>query len=196
MTNNPRIEQFRMMADANPNDELAHFSLGNELLKAGDAQGAIASFKRAIEINPKMSKSYQLLAKAQDSAGSRDEAIASLKSGAQIAHDRGDLLPRNEMLEILKGYGVEIPELEAVKEIKVGEGQVLCRRCGSVKPKMPRAPYSNAQGQQIWNNICNECWREWISMGTKVINELRLPLSDPQAQKVYDQHMLEFLNLK
>jgi Fe-S cluster biosynthesis and repair protein YggX len=33
-------------------------------------------------------------------------------------------------------------------------------------------------------------------MGTKVINELRLPLADPQAQKMYDQHMLEFLNLK
>jgi len=25
---------------------------------------------------------------------------------------------------------------------------------------------------------------------------LRLPLADPQAQKAYDQHMLEFLNLK
>jgi Fe-S cluster biosynthesis and repair protein YggX len=32
-------------------------------------------------------------------------------------------------------------------------------------------------------------------MGTKVINELRLPLSDPQAQKIFDQHMREFLNL-
>ena len=28
------------------------------------------------------------------------------------------------------------------------------------------------------------------------INELRLPLSDPQAQKVFDDHMLDFLNLK
>ena len=33
-------------------------------------------------------------------------------------------------------------------------------------------------------------------MGTKVINELRLPLNDPQAQKLDDQHMLEFLNLR
>jgi hypothetical protein len=32
-------------------------------------------------------------------------------------------------------------------------------------------------------------------MGTKVINELRLPLSDPQAQKLWDQHVREFLNL-
>ena len=45
-------------------------------------------------------------------------------------------------------------------------------------------------------NICGECWREWIGMGTKVINELRLPLSDPQAQKIWDQHIAEFLNLE
>jgi hypothetical protein len=29
-----------------------------------------------------------------------------------------------------------------------------------------------------------------------VINELRLPLSDPQAQVAWDQHIREFLNLK
>jgi len=28
-----------------------------------------------------------------------------------------------------------------------------------------------------------------------VINELRLPLSDPQAGKIFDHHMREFLNL-
>jgi Fe-S cluster biosynthesis and repair protein YggX len=33
-------------------------------------------------------------------------------------------------------------------------------------------------------------------MGTKLINELRLPLSDPKAQKIFDQNMMEFLNLR
>jgi Fe-S cluster biosynthesis and repair protein YggX len=33
-------------------------------------------------------------------------------------------------------------------------------------------------------------------MGTKVINELRLPMNDPQAQKIYEQHMVEFLGLR
>jgi Fe-S cluster biosynthesis and repair protein YggX len=50
-------------------------------------------------------------------------------------------------------------------------------------------------GKEIYEKICADCWREWIAMGTKVINELRLPLSDPQAQKIFDQHMKEFLNL-
>ena len=48
----------------------------------------------------------------------------------------------------------------------------------------------------IYNSTCADCWREWIGMGTKVINEMRLPLSDPQAQKIFDQQMIEFLNLK
>jgi Fe-S cluster biosynthesis and repair protein YggX len=61
---------------------------------------------------------------------------------------------------------------------------------------MAHPPYSSAQGKMIQEKICADCWREWIHMGTKVINELRLPLSDPQAQKVFDQHMLEFLNLQ
>jgi len=47
----------------------------------------------------------------------------------------------------------------------------------------------------IQEKICADCWREWIGMGTKVINELRLPLNDPRAQKEFDRHMYEFLNL-
>ena len=60
---------------------------------------------------------------------------------------------------------------------------------------MAHAPFSSPQGKIIHEKICHDCWKEWIHMGTKVINELRLPLSDPTAQKVFDQHMIEFLNL-
>jgi len=61
---------------------------------------------------------------------------------------------------------------------------------------MSAPPFRNAVGQEIYQKICADCFREWIGMGTKVINELRLPMNDPQAQKVYDQHMMEFLNLR
>jgi Fe-S cluster biosynthesis and repair protein YggX len=33
-------------------------------------------------------------------------------------------------------------------------------------------------------------------MGTKVINELRLAMNEPEAQRIFDQHMFEFLNLR
>jgi Fe-S cluster biosynthesis and repair protein YggX len=192
-----RIEQFRFMAQANPNDELAFFSLGRALMDAENPAEAAGAFQRVIEINPKMSKAYQLLAGAQLKQNQKDAAIETLKTGAKVATERGDMIPRNDMVRSLKELGVETPEYAPAEAAKpLTEGEVLCKRCGQVKPKMARAPFSNAQGKMIQENVCADCWREWIGMGTKVINELRLPLSDPQAQKVFDSHMLEFLNLK
>lgn len=193
-----RIEQFRFMAEANPKDELAFFSLGRALVDDGQPGPAIDAFKRVIEINPKMSKAYQLLAGAQLAMGRNEDAIETLKAGAKIAHDRGDFMPRNDMLRQLKELGVEMPELAAATQPArtLTEGEVHCKRCGQIKPRMARPPFSHAQGKMIQENVCQDCWREWIAMGTKVINELRLPLADPQAQKVFDAHMLEFLNLK
>ena len=60
-----RIEQFRKMADADPNNELGHFSLGRALFDSGDAAGAIASFQRVVQLNPNIGKVYQLLAQVQ-----------------------------------------------------------------------------------------------------------------------------------
>jgi Fe-S cluster biosynthesis and repair protein YggX len=98
---------------------------------------------------------------------------------------------------MLRELGAPIPSIAGeAHEQRVGEGQVVCSRCGQAGPRLPAPPFSNAQGKEIQEKVCQPCWREWIKMGTKVINELRLPLSDPQAQKIFDQHMYEFLNLR
>jgi Fe-S cluster biosynthesis and repair protein YggX/predicted TPR repeat methyltransferase len=191
-----RIEQFRKMANDDPNNEIGHFSLGRVLLEAGQDAEAAKAFQRCLALNPKIGKAYQLLAKAQLNTGHRDLAIQSLQQGVRIAHERGELMPRNEMIESLKELGAEVPAVTAAQpDVKVGEGQIQCKRCGRVMPKMADPPFRSALGKRIQDSTCSECWREWIGMGTKVINELRLPLNDPQAQKLYDQHMLEFLNL-
>ena len=197
MSDSMRIEQFRKMAADDPNNEIGHFSLGRALLESGDAAEAAKSFQRVIALNPNISKAYQLLADAQLKQEHRDLAIETLKTGARVASKRGDLMPKGEMLRKLSELGIEMPDLQPQQApaAPIGEGQVQCHRCGQVKPKMLHAPFSNAQGKLIHEKICADCWREWIGMGTKVINELRLPLSDPQAQKVFDQHMMEFLNL-
>jgi Fe-S cluster biosynthesis and repair protein YggX len=194
--NTARIEQFRKMADADPNNELGHFSLGRALLDDEKFADAIASFDRVIAINVNLSKVYQLKAMAQLKMGEKDPSIETLKTGARIANERGDMMPRNEMVKMLKEFGIELPELSRKSvEQPVGEGQVHCQRCGRVNRKLADAPYRNDYGRKIQSKICADCWREWIGMGTKVINELRLPLSDPQAQKVFSQHEKEFLNM-
>ena len=192
-----RIEQFKKMASDDPNNELGHFSLGRAYLDAGNVPEAAASLQRCLAINPKLSKAYQLLANAMLKLGQRDQAIEQLTNGVNVAHERGDVMPKNDMMKQLKELGAPVPELKSTgAEKPVGEGDVLCQRCGRVARKMASPPFSNAQGQEIFAKICADCWREWIGMGTKVINELRLPLNDPKAQKIFDQHMLEFLNLR
>lgn len=197
MAETQAIERFRTMAEADPNNEIAHFSLGRALLDAGDAAEAAKSFQRVIALNPNISKAYQLLADAQLKAGHRDFAIKTLTEGVHIAHRRGDMMPKSEMSKMLADLGAPVPELSDKSAPQpVGEGQVQCKRCGKAGPKLEKPPMRNAFGQEIFENICANCWKEAIGFGTKVINELRLPLSDPQAQVAWDQHIREFLNLK
>jgi Fe-S cluster biosynthesis and repair protein YggX len=192
-----RIEQFKKMASDDPNNELGHFSLGRAYLEAGIYDSAAASFQRVIEINPNMSRAYQLLATSLLRQNEKDKAIHYLTEGVKIAHERGDMMARNDMVKMLQDNGAAVPELKKTEvDRPVGEGELLCNRCGRIGPRLPEPPFSNALGKEIQEKTCAACWREWIGMGTKVINEMRLPLADPQAQKIFDQHMIEFLNLR
>jgi|HubBroStandDraft_4_1064222.scaffolds.fasta_scaffold246719_2 tetratricopeptide (TPR) repeat protein len=191
-----RLEQFKKMAEADPTNELGHFSLGRAYLDAGMDAQAIDSFSRVLELNPKISKVYQLMGGALLKLNRRDEAIARLTEGVEVAQSRGEVMPMNEMIKQLKDLGAPVPEkVASTPQPVAGEGEVLCRRCGRIAPKLASPPFRNDFGRQIQENTCSSCWREAIGVGTKVINELRLPLSDPQAGKVWDHHIREFLNL-
>ena len=193
---NERIERFRNMAEADPGNELGHFSLGRAYMEAGRYPEAIDSLKRAIAINRNLSKAYQFVGQSQLKLNQPGDAVATLTEGVKVADARGDVLPRNEMIEMLKGLGAAVPELKtSAAKLEVGEGQVLCRRCGQVKPRLPSPPFRGEFGKLVYENTCAQCWREAIGQGTKVINELRLDLSDPRAQKIWDSNIREFLNL-
>ena len=193
-----RIDQFRQMAEADPSNELGHFSLGRALADAGRHGEAVESYDRALAINPNLGKAYHLKAQSLLAQDQRDAAIDALTTGVTVAHERGEVLPKNDMLSMLRDLGAPEPELASSASAveQVGEGQVLDRRTGRVGRRLPKPPLRGPLGQAIYDNVSAESWAEWIGMGTKVINELRLPMSDPQAQKMFDQHMVEFLNLK
>lgn len=195
---NERIERFKKMAEADPQNELGHFSLARALMDGGQYVSAIESLRRVIAIDASRSKAYQMLGECLIKEGKKGEAVATLTQGVKIADGRGEMLPRNEMVEMLKGLGAAVPELKAAAAAPAqaaGEGQVLCKRCGKLAPKLPGPPMRNDFGRLVFENTCASCWREAIGMGTKVINELRLDLSDPRAQKAWDQNIREFLNL-
>jgi Fe-S cluster biosynthesis and repair protein YggX len=101
------------------------------------------------------------------------------------------------MVDTLKSLGAAVPDIKTAQAPAqaAGEGQVLCKRCGRLAPKLPGPPMRNDLGKAAFEHTCAACWREAIGQGTKVINELRLDLSDPRAQKIWDQNIKEFLNL-
>lgn len=193
-----RIERFEKMAAADPGNELGHFSLGKAYLDGGMYEKAVGSLKKVVEINPGFSKAWAILGSAQKLAGDRDGAIASWTKGYEVAQERGDLMPRNEMARELKELGAPVPEAKAAELTPelAAAGNISCRRCGKVSPKMAERPFGGELGERIHHSVCGPCFREWIGQGTKVINELRLNLTEKSAQDTYDEHMKEFLNLE
>ncbi len=194
-----RITQFENMAHADPENEMAHFSLGNAYLQADRAAEAAKSLQRCIELNPEMSKAYQLAGDAMIKAGWTDQAVETLNTGYEVAGAKGDLMPRNAMADLLRAIGREPPTLSAetvaqAEAIKAGGG-FICGRTGRPGTQLPDPPMRGPLGQWIYENIAAETWGEWIEQGTKVINELRLDFSREQDQETFEQHMGEYLGI-
>jgi len=198
-----RIQQFKQMAEADPENELGHFSLGKAYLDAGRHADAIGPLSRALELNPKMSKGYQLLGDALNRSGDRKRATETVTRGVTIADRQGDRMPRDAMATMLREWNAPVPafqsadrpEAVAVESTAATTG-FQCSRCGRPGGQLPKLPFKGPLGERIFKHVCGTCWREWIGMGTKVINELGLVLSNKAGQDAYDQYMIEFLQLE
>src|SRR5437660_1378550 len=94
-----RIAQFQNMAQADPDNEMAHFSLGKALFDAGRFDEAGASFVRCTELAPQMSKAFQMAAECFLKSGNKDMAAQLATRGFTIAAERGDLMPKNAMAD-------------------------------------------------------------------------------------------------
>lgn len=194
-----RIAQFENMAAADPENDMAHFSLGNAYLQAGRAAEAATSFERCLAINPEMSKAYQLAGDAMIQAGWSDKAVETLNTGYEVAASKGDQMPKQAIAELLESIGRQPPQLsseveEAARKLEES-GAFVCKRTGRPGTQLPDPPFRGPVGQWIYENISRETWNEWIGQGTKVINELRLDFSREEDQDTYDQHMHEFLGI-
>lgn len=191
---NQRIAQFENMVQADPENDMAHFSLGSAYNQAGRYAEAAESFLRCIERNPTMSKAYQLAGAAFIAAGQEERAASVLTEGYTVAAKRGDLMPRKAMGELLEKLGKPIPHVEQAQR-QAPAGGFICQRTGRPGTKMDRPPFRGPVGEWIAANISKETFEAWIAQGTKVINELRLDLSRDQDSEIYDQHMREYLGI-
>lgn len=211
-----RIAQFQNMAQADPENEMAHFSLAQALVQAGRHAEAAESYIRCTELAPGMSKAYQLAAESLLKAGDSGRAAQFAVRGYTIAAERGDLLPKNALADLLKRLGRDVPEVAAKGGSKKDgisllggdsaggprpdpasfpPGTFIDHKTGRPGTKMPRPPFRGPLGRWIHEHISQETFNAWIGQGTKVINELRLDLSRDQDAEIYDQHMREFLGI-
>ena len=198
-----RIAQFENMVrdDADPNNDMAWFMLAGAYSQAERHADAANAYLRCVSINPAMSKGWQLAGQAFISAGNKEKAAEVPTDGFKSAASRGDRMPQKAMGDLLTKLGRPIPEVAGAKSAaatggaEAGTGSFICTRTGRPGTKMSRPPFKGPVGQWIGENISKETFDDWIGQGTKVINELRLNLTEKSAQDVYDQHMKEFLNL-
>jgi len=204
-----RLALFQNMADADPENELAHFSVGKVHFEMENFELAEASFRRTLELSPRHTLAQRFLGEALVQTGRRDEGVELLSTAMLLAHEKGEWKPRNEMQTLLESLGADVPALPVIEKADApsdaspgadGTGgpdgnTVRCRRCSNVHPRLKEAPFPTDLGRQIHDTVCLPCWKEWIAVSIKVINEYRLNLMLPEAQETYDQHMREFLGL-
>jgi tetratricopeptide (TPR) repeat protein len=198
-----RIAQFRKMANDDPDNELGHYRLGQLLLEDRQYEEAIQSFRRTLELSPQFSKVYHLLAQALLAADRRDEAIPILRQGFEVADERGDNIPREDMSTLLVELGEPAPvSRRTAQQEAMGTGDGFrCQRpmcmAGSRARQLDKPPFGDDLGQRIQQTVCAWCWEEWLkNYSIKVINELHLDLSTEVGQAEYDRHMREFLGLE
>lgn len=197
-----RIAQFQKMANDDPDNELGHYRLGQLYMEDDQHEEAVKSFRRTLELSPQFSKVYQLLGASLIKLGRRDEAVKTLREGFTIADERGDQIPRDEMVKLLKELGEEAPaSKKPQREAAGGATGFRCQRpgcfAGAHARQLPSPPMSDAMGQRIYETICADCWEYWLrNLSIKVINEMRLDLSTEQGAETYDQIMRETLGLQ
>jgi len=203
-----RIAQFRKMAHDDPENELGHFRLGQLLMDDLQLEEAVQSFRRTLELSPQFSKVYQLLGNCFIKLNRRDDAVKVLKEGFAVADERGDNMPRDEIVKLLVQLGEPVPtstrvQLGGLAGQAEGEGPgsgFHCHRpgceAGRHAQQLPKPPMSDELGKRIYEQVCGACWEFWLrNLSIKVINEMRLDLSTERGQEVYDQIMRETLGL-
>ena len=91
------IENLHGMLERGIDSALLRYSLGNELLKTGDAQAAAAQLREALRLDAEYSAAWTMLGRALSEAGEHAEALEVFERGIAVAEQRGDIQAAKEM---------------------------------------------------------------------------------------------------
>ena len=96
------IENLEAMRARGQDSALLRYSLGNEYLKQGETDQAVAHLAEAVRQDPDYSAGWKLYGKALTQAGRSADAIEALNQGIEVAERKGDAQAAKEMRVFLK----------------------------------------------------------------------------------------------
>jgi len=192
-----RIRRFEALVAEEPENDMAAFSLAGAYNQAGRYGDAAETYRRAIAVNPELSKAYQLAGAALMADQREDEAAELLTEGFKVAAERGDRMPQQAMGDLLERLGRPLPEVNTsdAGPAAAPTGSFVCGVTGNAGTKLARPPFRGPIGVWIQERASKETFDTWIGLGTKIINELKLDLSNDEHDAVYDYAMRRYLGL-
>ncbi len=73
--------------------------------------------------------------------------------------------------------------------------KVTCARCEQEREGLDQPPMGGPTGQQVLDNVCQDCWQEWRENSALLINHYGLVLGNPAHRQQLRTAMREFLSL-
>lgn len=69
---------------------------------------------------------------------------------------------------------------------------VFCRRHQQDLPGLSKLPFPGPLGQDVYDNISQQAWLEWMEHQTRIINEQHLNMMDLTSRKYLQGQMAKF----
>lgn len=70
---------------------------------------------------------------------------------------------------------------------------VFCTRYQKELPGLDEPPFPGPRGQEIYETVSADAWKEWQSLQTMLINEKQLNMMDKAARKYINEQRDKFL---
>jgi len=97
-----RLKQLQKLAEAQPDDPLAHYGVGLECMQLELWTEALEAFERTLSIDAHYAAAYTQKARVQLKLGQREAAKDTVRTGVNVARAAGDVHTAGEMEKTLE----------------------------------------------------------------------------------------------
>ena len=84
------------------------------------------------------------------------------------------------------------PAAPASEPVKPGTRMVKCVKFGKEMPGLDFVPWTGELGKRVYESVSQEAWKMWLEHSKMLINEYRLDLVTPHAQKILREQCDQF----